>query len=52
MRKLNVFIIVLSFFLCYNIIFADVNTLFNIDIYDRNIPVNTNTGVYSNELFI
>ena len=52
MKKINIFIIVLSFFLCRSIIFADINTLFYMDIYDRNIPVNTNTGVYSNELFI
>ena len=52
MRKINIFIIILLFSLYPKIAVADVNTLFNMDIYDRNIPVNTNTGFYSNELFI
>ena len=35
-----------------SLVFADINTLFNMDIYERKLSVNTNTGIYSNELFI
>lgn len=50
MKKINIFIVL--FCLYPTIIFADINTLFNMDIYERKLSVNTNTGVYKNELFI
>lgn len=50
MKKINIFILLVCIY--SRIVFADINTIFNMDIYDRNLSVNTNTGIYNNELFI
>lgn len=50
MKKINILIVLV--FIYSKIVFADINTIFNMDIYERNLPINTNTGIYSNELFI
>lgn len=50
MKKVNILIVLV--FICSKIVFADINTIFNMDIYERKLGINTNTGVYSNELFI
>ena len=50
MRKISVFAVLIC--ICSNLVFADISTVFNLDIYERNLSVNTNTGIYSNELFI
>lgn len=50
MKKMKIFIVLL--FICSKIVFADINTIFNMDIYERRLSVDTNNGIYSNELFI
>ncbi|MEI0485073.1 toxin A [Brachyspira intermedia] len=50
MKKVNILIVLV--FIYSKIVFADINTIFNMDIYERKLAVNTNTGIYSNELFI
>ena len=50
MKKINIIIIMICLY--PSLVFADINTLFNMDIYERKLSVNTNTGIYSNELFI
>ncbi len=50
MKKINIFIVLVCIF--SKIVFADINTIFNMDIYERTLSINTNTGIYSNELFI
>ncbi|WP_300369830.1 toxin A [Brachyspira sp.] len=50
MKKINIYIVLIYLF--SRIVFADINTIFNMDIYERKLSLNTNTGIYSNELFI
>ena len=50
MKKINIYIVLICIF--SRIVFADINTIFNMDIYERKLSLNTNTGIYSNELFI
>lgn len=50
MKKISIFIVLICMY--SGVVFADINTIFNMDLYDRTLPVNTNTGIYSNELFI
>ncbi|PPS21134.1 toxin A [Brachyspira murdochii] len=50
MKKINIIIVMICLY--PSLVFADITTLFNMDIYERELSVNTNTGIYSNELFI
>ena len=50
MKKINIIIIMICLY--PSLVFADINTLFNMDMYERKLSLNTNTGIYSNELFI
>ena len=50
MKKINIIIVMICLY--PSLVFADINTLFNMDMYERKLSLNTNTGIYSNELFI